>query len=453
MTYSGSAISRPIWGLLHPGRISEHVVRATDLLSSLSSLRSVQEEIDSLEEEKESELMEAHEELHCAQEEIVNLRQAAEEAAGERENEIATLQEELCRIRAELEHLQQTTLEYELEITTLRAEIQMKSDSQQKKNSEEVTQLQGAVQNLQVECRNLAQECRVLQDDNKQLRDSLQQMEQQSHRVLLIREKGALLPLLARQMQLLPPLVTSLAYATILCSSTELAVAHMASDRGRMDSVESIKKLLTLALLIQSQAASLSICCGFAQSTEGFKTDIQKTESRRQKYEMEAKGLPWKESGKGSNVAGLSLQENLSRTQKDQENSCDKIAPSDQVFLRDQLEDGRVLKEQQIPKDRSSGDIVTSTQKDQKMESIELGSQSPQRHEERGLIDELGLRHRLLQAEEKALSVQHECEGLITELRALEERYRSSQEERSQLELQLRQYKEEIHKLKGTPHQ
>ncbi|GCB85258.1 hypothetical protein scyTo_0025929, partial [Scyliorhinus torazame] len=109
-------------------------------------LRSVQEEIDSLEEEKESELMEAHEELHCAQEEIVNLRQAAEEAAGERENEIATLQEELCRIRAELEHLQQTTLEYELEITTLRAEIQMKSESQQRKNSEEVTQLQGTKQ-------------------------------------------------------------------------------------------------------------------------------------------------------------------------------------------------------------------------------------------------------------------------------------------------------------------
>lgn len=99
-----------------------------------------------MEEEKESELTEAHEELHCAQEEIVNLRQAAEEAAGERENEIATLQEELCRIRAELEHLQQTTVEYELEITTLRAEIQMKSDSRQKKNSEEVTQLQGMIQ-------------------------------------------------------------------------------------------------------------------------------------------------------------------------------------------------------------------------------------------------------------------------------------------------------------------
>ncbi len=90
-------------------------------------LRSVQEELDSLEEEKASELWEAQEELHAAQEEVQELQQAAEEAAAERENDIALLQEELCRLRAELERLRGTTQEYELELTTLRAEISMKN--------------------------------------------------------------------------------------------------------------------------------------------------------------------------------------------------------------------------------------------------------------------------------------------------------------------------------------
>lgn len=92
-----------------------------------AQLRSVQEEMDSLEEEKESELEEAQGELRMAQEEVLMLQQAAEEAAGERENDIASLQEELCRLRAELQRLHATVQEYELEITTLRAEISMKS--------------------------------------------------------------------------------------------------------------------------------------------------------------------------------------------------------------------------------------------------------------------------------------------------------------------------------------
>lgn len=92
-----------------------------------AQLRSVQEEMHSLEEEKESELTEAQEELRAAQEEVMLLQQAAEDAAAERENDIASLQEELCRRRAELQRLSEETQEYELEITTLRAEISMKS--------------------------------------------------------------------------------------------------------------------------------------------------------------------------------------------------------------------------------------------------------------------------------------------------------------------------------------
>uniref|UniRef100_A0A8C1JPI4 Coiled-coil domain containing 136b n=1 Tax=Cyprinus carpio TaxID=7962 RepID=A0A8C1JPI4_CYPCA len=102
-----------------------------------AQLRSVQEELDSLEEEKASELWEAQEELRVAQEEVQELQQAAEEAAAERENDIALLQEELCRLRAELERLRGTTQEYELELTTLRAEISMKNQRREEQEKAE----------------------------------------------------------------------------------------------------------------------------------------------------------------------------------------------------------------------------------------------------------------------------------------------------------------------------
>uniref|UniRef100_A0A3B4XGE1 Coiled-coil domain containing 136 n=1 Tax=Seriola lalandi dorsalis TaxID=1841481 RepID=A0A3B4XGE1_SERLL len=123
-----------------------------------AQLRSVQEEMDSLEEEKESELDEVQEELRSAQEEVLVLQQAAEEAAAERENDIASLQEELCRLRAELQRLHATAQEYELEITTLRAEINMKS-----RHPETCSDLQGD------ELLSLTDECQSLTDDNKEL--------------------------------------------------------------------------------------------------------------------------------------------------------------------------------------------------------------------------------------------------------------------------------------------
>lgn len=72
-----------------------------------------------------------------AQEEVQELQQAAEEAAAERENDIALLQEELCKLRAELARLHNTTQEYELELTSLRAEIGMKSQCQDDGNQTE----------------------------------------------------------------------------------------------------------------------------------------------------------------------------------------------------------------------------------------------------------------------------------------------------------------------------
>ncbi|XP_055789218.1 coiled-coil domain-containing protein 136-like isoform X2 [Salvelinus fontinalis] len=146
-----------------------------------AQLRSVQEEIDSLEEEKKSELTEAQEELRLAQEEVLLLQQAAEESAAERENDIASLQEELCRHQAELGRLNEETQEYELEITTLRAEISMKSQRREEERRGET---------LKQECVTLREECETLKNDNRRLTERLQLQRTVSNSHLSLKEDG-----------------------------------------------------------------------------------------------------------------------------------------------------------------------------------------------------------------------------------------------------------------------
>ncbi|XP_029615263.1 coiled-coil domain-containing protein 136 isoform X1 [Salmo trutta] len=149
-----------------------------------AQLRSVQEEIDSLEEEKESKLTEAHEELRLAQEEVLLLQQAAEESAAERENDIASLQEELCRHQAELGRLNEEAQEYELEITTLRAEISMKSQRREEERRG------GDVETLKQECVTLREECETLKNDNRCLTERLQLQRTGSNSHLSLKEDG-----------------------------------------------------------------------------------------------------------------------------------------------------------------------------------------------------------------------------------------------------------------------
>lgn len=163
-------------GLLEDERLaSAHQAEAfTRHIQNLQAqLRSVQEEMNCLDEEKESELAEAQEELRAAHEEVVLLQQAAEEAAAERENDIASLQEELCRRRAELQRLSEETQAYELEITTLRAEINMKSQRREAERRE------GDVDLLKEECRMLKDECQTLKEDNRRLSEKLQLLQRQ----------------------------------------------------------------------------------------------------------------------------------------------------------------------------------------------------------------------------------------------------------------------------------
>ncbi|TRY85922.1 hypothetical protein DNTS_011935 [Danionella cerebrum] len=128
-----------------------------------AQLRSVQTEIDTADEEKEGELLVAREELR-----------AAEEAAAERENDIASLQEELCRLRAEISRLEDTGQEYELEMVTLRAEIEMKSQSRLQQRKE------GDVGQLLEECKSLKEQCQMLQEENSRLNHRLQLLQKRS---------------------------------------------------------------------------------------------------------------------------------------------------------------------------------------------------------------------------------------------------------------------------------
>lgn len=129
----------------------------------LAQMHSLTDEFDTLQEVKDVELERLEQELREANEEIQSLHLDAEEAAALHENEIARLQEELCRLKAELERVQHVRNEYDMEITTLKAEISMKTpgtgDSQPSpelpivpyledrgtSTSEEVTKLQGTL--------------------------------------------------------------------------------------------------------------------------------------------------------------------------------------------------------------------------------------------------------------------------------------------------------------------
>lgn len=107
-------------------------------------LRSLREEISLLEREKECELKEIEQELHLARAEIQTLRQAAEDSTTEHDSDIASLQEDICRMQNELEDMDRIRGEYEMEITSLRAEIDMKnSDPSNSFSLSDFSEMQG----------------------------------------------------------------------------------------------------------------------------------------------------------------------------------------------------------------------------------------------------------------------------------------------------------------------
>uniref|UniRef100_A0A8I5TZ21 Coiled-coil domain containing 136 n=1 Tax=Pongo abelii TaxID=9601 RepID=A0A8I5TZ21_PONAB len=143
-----------------------------------SELRSLREEISLLEHEKESELKEIERELHLAQAEIQSLRQAAEDSATEHESDIASLQEDLCRMQNELEDMERIRGDYEMEIASLRAEMEMKSSEPSSSlGLSDYSGLQEELQELRERYHFLNEEYRALQESNSSLTGQLADLE------------------------------------------------------------------------------------------------------------------------------------------------------------------------------------------------------------------------------------------------------------------------------------
>ncbi|XP_058153323.1 coiled-coil domain-containing protein 136 isoform X6 [Dasypus novemcinctus] len=146
-------------------------------------LRSLREEISLLEREKEYELKEIEQELHLARTEIQTLRQAAEDATSEHESDIASLQEDLCRMQTELDDMERIRGEYEMEISSLRTELEMKSsDPSNSLTLSDITEMQEELHQLRERCHFLNEEYRALQESNSSLTGQLADLESERTR-------------------------------------------------------------------------------------------------------------------------------------------------------------------------------------------------------------------------------------------------------------------------------
>ncbi|KAM9216517.1 coiled-coil domain-containing protein 136 isoform 8-T8 [Dugong dugon] len=146
-------------------------------------LRSLREEISLLEREKEIELKEIEQELHLAQTEIRTLRQAAEDSATEHESDIASLQEDLLRMQTELDDMERIRGEYELELSSLRAEMEMKnSDLSNSLTVSDISDMQEELEQLRERCRYLNEEYQALQESNSSLTEQLAHLESERTR-------------------------------------------------------------------------------------------------------------------------------------------------------------------------------------------------------------------------------------------------------------------------------
>ncbi|XP_071468979.1 coiled-coil domain-containing protein 136 isoform X2 [Marmota flaviventris] len=144
-------------------------------------LRHLREEISLLEREKESELKEIEQELQLAQTEIQNLRQAAADSASEHESDMASLQEDLCRMQNELEDMERIRGDYEMEIASLRAEMETKT-SESTSSPTDFSGLQEELQQLRDRYQFLNEEYRTLKESNSSLTGQLAQLESERTR-------------------------------------------------------------------------------------------------------------------------------------------------------------------------------------------------------------------------------------------------------------------------------
>ncbi|XP_051007782.1 coiled-coil domain-containing protein 136 isoform X8 [Acomys russatus] len=140
-------------------------------------LQHLREEISLLEHEKESELKEIEQELHLAQAEIQNLRQAASDSATEHESDIASLQEDICRLQNELDDMERIRGDYEMEIASLRAEMELKTTQASDISVSNFSGIQEELHQLRERYHFLNEEYQALRESNSSLTGQLAELE------------------------------------------------------------------------------------------------------------------------------------------------------------------------------------------------------------------------------------------------------------------------------------
>ncbi|CAH6778378.1 Ccdc136 [Phodopus roborovskii] len=140
-------------------------------------LQHLREEISLLEREKETELKEIEQELHLAQAEIQNLRQAAADSATEHESDIASLQDDLCRLQNELDDMERIRGDYEMEIASLRAEMELKTSEPSDLSISDFSGIQDELHQLRERYHFLNEEYQALQESNSSLTGQLAELE------------------------------------------------------------------------------------------------------------------------------------------------------------------------------------------------------------------------------------------------------------------------------------
>ncbi|NP_663549.3 coiled-coil domain-containing protein 136 isoform 1 [Mus musculus] len=140
-------------------------------------LQHLREEISLLEHEKESELKEMEQELHLAQAEIQNLRQAAADSATEHESDIASLQDDLCRLQNDLDDMERIRGDYEMEIASLRAEMELKTSEPSNLSISDFSGIQDELHHLRERYNLLNEEYQALRESNSSLTGQLAELE------------------------------------------------------------------------------------------------------------------------------------------------------------------------------------------------------------------------------------------------------------------------------------
>lgn len=144
-------------------------------------LHRLQDDIEALREEKESEISNTRDDLTNAQEEIALLQRVVEQTASERNGDLAELQRELDVVRAELEHWRKTAAEYESEIINLQSSFELQNRKWEDQQKEETSQLREDLEKLRGDCSALQSECLSMKKEKALLTEEMKRQAGELH--------------------------------------------------------------------------------------------------------------------------------------------------------------------------------------------------------------------------------------------------------------------------------